>query len=152
MLVATYVHGWLHWGYIGKIELSLILTAVKFSSLLVYNHKGRAVAIRFGAVRLVVHAQERYTLGGPGGMLPQKNFLNLRAMRLLLRPFLGQYDASRRPDDRVSHDAILLTALYSAGVGFPIQFAYQPKATPFTGEVCETNRSLVRRLLQTHVT
>ena len=25
-------------------------------------------------------------------------------MRLLLRPFLGQYDASRRPDDRVSHE------------------------------------------------
>ena len=34
--------------------------------------------------------------------LPEK-FWNLEAMRWLLRPFLGQYDASRRPDDRVSH-------------------------------------------------
>ena len=45
--------------------------------------------------------QERYILGGPGGMLPQKN---LGAMRLLLRPFLCQYDACRRPEDRVSHE------------------------------------------------
>ena len=34
----------------------------------------RAVAIRFGVIRLVVRAQERYTLEGPGGMLPQENF------------------------------------------------------------------------------
>ena len=33
----------------------------------------RAVAIRFGVVRLVRRAQERYTLGGPGGMLTQEN-------------------------------------------------------------------------------
>ena len=33
----------------------------------------RAVVIRFGMVRLVVHTQECYTLGGPGGMLPQEN-------------------------------------------------------------------------------
>ena len=32
----------------------------------------RAVAIRFGVVRLIVHVQECYTLGVPGGMLPQK--------------------------------------------------------------------------------
>ena len=31
---------------------------------------GRAVAIRFGVIRLVVRVQERYTLGGSGGMLP----------------------------------------------------------------------------------
>ena len=48
-----------------------------------------------------MRAQERYTLEGPGGMLPQEN---LGAMRLLLRPFLGQYDASQRPNDRVSHE------------------------------------------------
>ena len=34
----------------------------------------RAVVIRFGVIRLVVRAQVRYTLGGPGGMLPQENF------------------------------------------------------------------------------
>ena len=34
----------------------------------------RAVAIRFGVIRLVVRAQECYTLGGPGGMLPQEKF------------------------------------------------------------------------------
>ena len=42
-------------------------------------------------------------LGGSGGIVPQKFFLNLEAMRLLLRPFLDQNDASRRPDDRVLH-------------------------------------------------
>ena len=41
-------------------------------------------------------------------------------------------------------NAILPIASYSAGVGFPIQFAYRPKATPFAGEVCKTNCSLVR--------
>ena len=35
-------------------------------------------------------------LGGSGGMPPPDNFWNLEAMRLLLRPFLGQNDASRR--------------------------------------------------------
>ena len=35
---------------------------------------GRVVAIRFRVVRLVVLAQERYTLGGgAGGLAPQKN-------------------------------------------------------------------------------
>ena len=32
----------------------------------------RAVGIRFGVVRLVVHVQEHYTLGKSGGMLPKK--------------------------------------------------------------------------------
>ena len=36
-------------------------------------------------------------------------------------------------------------ASYSNGVGFPIQFDYRPKATPFAGEACETNCSLVSR-------
>ena len=43
-----------------------------YSHHTVYFH--RAVAIRFGVIRLVVCAQERYTLGRPGGMLPQENF------------------------------------------------------------------------------
>ena len=41
-------------------------------------------------------------------------------------------------------NAVLLIALHIIGVGFPIQFAYRPKATPFAGEACETNCSLVR--------
>ena len=41
-------------------------------------------------------------------------------------------------------NAILPIASYSAGVSFLIQVAYRLKATPFTGEVCETDRSLVR--------
>ena len=41
-------------------------------------------------------------------------------------------------------NAILQIASYTNGVGFPIQFAYLPKATPFAGEACETNRSLLR--------
>ena len=48
-------------------------------------HILRAVAIRFGVVRFIVCAQERYTLGGSGGMFPQK----ILAMRLLLRHFGG---------------------------------------------------------------
>ena len=39
-------------------------------------------------------------LGGSGGTLPPEN---LGAMRLLLKLFLGQYNASRRPDNRVSY-------------------------------------------------
>ena len=34
----------------------------------------RAVAIRFGVVRLVVRAQERYTLGGVWGHAPPEKF------------------------------------------------------------------------------
>ena len=41
-------------------------------------------------------------------------------------------------------NAILPIGLYTTGVGFPIQFAYRLKATPFTGKACETNRLLVR--------
>ena len=41
-------------------------------------------------------------------------------------------------------NAILPIASYTNGVGFPILFAYRPKATLFAGEACETNRSLVR--------
>ena len=40
-------------------------------------------------------------------------------------------------------NAILPIASYNTGVGFPIRFAYRPKATPFAGEACETNHSLV---------
>ena len=43
------------------------------------------------------------TARGVCGYAPPGNFCNLKAMRLLLRPFMGQYDASQRPDDRVSH-------------------------------------------------
>jgi len=41
-------------------------------------------------------------------------------------------------------NATLPIASYTNGVGFPIQFAYRPKATPFTGEACKTNHSLVK--------
>ena len=41
-------------------------------------------------------------------------------------------------------DAILPITSYTNGEGFPIQFAYRPKATPFGGEACETNCLLVR--------
>ena len=41
-------------------------------------------------------------------------------------------------------NAILPIALYTTGVGLPIQFAYRPKATPFAGEACETKCSVVR--------
>ena len=36
------------------------------------------------------------------GHAPPEKVWNLEALRLLLRLLLGQYDASRRPDDRVS--------------------------------------------------
>ena len=43
-----------------------------------------------------------YRRGAWGHASPGK-FWNLGAMRLFLRPNLGQYDASRRPNNRVSH-------------------------------------------------
>ena len=52
----------------------------------------RAVAIRFGVVRLVVCAQERYTLGGPEGMLPQK-ILKFRGYEIASEAL--QYNDSR---------------------------------------------------------
>ena len=59
-------------------------------------------------------------MGGLGGhALPE----NLDVMRLLLRPFLGQCDASRSPDDRVSISDHLLIL----------------QAISFTDEVCKTN-------------
>jgi len=67
-------------------------------------------------------------------------------MRLLLRPFLGQYDASRGQRTEFHMNTILPIASYTTGIGFPIQFAYRPKATPFAVEACEANRSLVRTL------
>ena len=42
--------------------------------------------------------------GGVWGYAPPGKFWNFGAMRLLLRPFLGQCDASRRLEDRVSHE------------------------------------------------
>ena len=45
---------------------------------------------------------ERLTYG-TGFWLAIVNFGNLESMRLILRPFLGQNDAYRRPNDRVLH-------------------------------------------------
>ena len=89
-------------------------------------------------VRFIVCVQECYMQGKRGGTLRQKN---LGAVRLFLRPFLGQYDASHRQDN-----TFLSIALYtSTGVSFPIWFAYQLKAMhTFAGEACETNCSRVR--------
>ena len=63
-----------------------------------------------------------------------------------MRPILCQHDASRRPNDRVSHErhSADCVVLYTNVVGFPIQFACWPQATPFAGEACETNRLLAK--------
>ena len=76
-------------------------------------------------------------LGGSGVMFPQKSFgtYPVEAMRLLLRPHLGQCDASRRPDDRVEYLSAHCV-VYSTGLAFR-------SATSFADEACETNRSLV---------
>ena len=62
------------------------------------------------------------TARGVWGHGPLEIFGNLEAMRLLLRPFLGQYDASRRPDSRACFTCMtfLPNASYSTGFGFPI--------------------------------
>ena len=75
---------------------------------------------------------------------PPEKICNLGAMRLLLRPYLGQYDAFRRPDDRVSHECHSAHCVVLRWCRFPIQSTYRPKATPFAGKDCEINRSLVR--------
>ena len=46
------------------------------------------------------------TVRGVGGMF-QENLWNLEAMRLLLRPVLGQYDASWRPAFRLSSHLLM---------------------------------------------
>ena len=114
------------------------LQDTEFTLLRTYT---RAIATKFGVVRLVARTQ--YTWGAWGHAPPEK-FWNLGVIRLLLRPCFDQHDASWRPDDRVHINIILTIASYSTGVSFSIQFAYRPKATPFAGEACETNRSLVR--------
>ena len=65
-----------------KSENSVVLTPVCIA---------RAVAIGFGLVWLVASA----------GHAPTKNIWNIGAMRLLLRPSLVQYNASRDPGPRV---------------------------------------------------
>ena len=65
-------------------------------------------------------------------------------MRLLLSPILGQYDASRSPNDRfflrLYMNAILPIASYTASD--PVRLSAE--TAPFAGEACEINRSLVR--------
>ena len=78
---------------------------------------------------------------GVWGHAPPGKFWNLGAMRLFLRPILGQYDASRRPNNRVSHDGHCVVHQWCR-LSDPV--FYWPKATPFAGEACETNHSLVR--------
>ena len=60
-------------------------------------YQGRSHQIWSGQVRCAC-ATTRYARGCRG-MLPPEKFGNLGAMRLILRQFLGQYNASRRPDD-----------------------------------------------------
>ena len=85
---------------------------------------------------MVACVQERYTLGGPGGMLPQENFLKFRVYEIASETNSG-------PGGQTTEfhmNAILPIASYTNGVSFPIQFACRSKATPFAGEACETNR------------
>ena len=89
----------------------------------------RTVAIRFGVIRLVVCAQKCYTLGGSGGMLP---------MRMLLRPFLGQYDAFWRPDYRVSHECHSAHCIID-GVDFRCSLLIGRKPHPSQVKLCETS-------------
>ena len=89
---------------------------------------------------------------GIWGHAPPEMFWNLEAMRLLLRPFLGQYNASWRPDDRVSHQWI--ANLFAHFVKhrwcqLPIPCAYRSKAKHFAGEACKTNHSLGRKTRRT---
>ena len=84
---------------------------------------------------MVACVQERYTLGGPGGMLPQENFLKSRVYEIASETNSG-------PGGQTTEfhmNAILPIASYTNGVSFPIQFACRSKATPFAGEACETN-------------
>ena len=107
----------------------------------------RAVAIRFEVVRFVVrvlvlcsqtpgeslatrdYACVRLGLVGEGrGAVGQwawspGKFWNVKAMRLHLRAFLGKYDASQRPYDRVSHlkiTTLSVDCVIQQQFGFPI--------------------------------
>ena len=94
-------------------------------------------------VRLVVRAK---TPRGVWGHVPPQNFLKFRGYEIASETILAQYDASRRPDHRISHECDSAHCVVHQWCRLPIQFAYRPKATPFAGEACETSyRSLVRK-------
>ena len=97
----------------------------------------RAVAIRFRVIRLVVCAQERYTLGG---MLPRK-ILKFRDYEIVSETNFGQYNASRRP---VSHECHSAHFVVHQWCQLSDVVCLSAKSHPFAGEACETNCSLVR--------
>ena len=58
-------------GSCAYLELPTKLTHINTATTCIHD---RAVAIRFGAISLVVCVQERCTVRVSGGMLPQENF------------------------------------------------------------------------------
>ena len=73
-----------------------------------------------------------------------QKFLKFRGYEIAPETIFGQYDASRRPDDRVSHEYHSAHCVVLRWCRFLIQSTYRPKATPFAGKDCEINRSVVR--------
>ena len=66
------------------------------------------------------------------------------AMRLLLGSFLGQYNASPRPDNRVSQLPFLPIASYNTSFGFPWSFANLKSPTLRRWGLRDCNCSLAR--------
>ena len=105
--------------------------------------QGRRHQIWGGQVRSVCISTLQ--LGGIWGHGPPEIFGNLEVMTLLLRLFLGQYDASRKPHNRVW--------IFTLSAHCVVQHWFRlsdrsliSQATPFADEACETNRSLGRRI------
>ena len=82
--------------------------------------------------------QKHATARGVWGHAPPENFWNLEALRLLLRPFLSQYDASWRPDDRVSD----VCPLHCTTLVWLSDRSLTSQATPFTDEAWKKEKLL----------
>ena len=82
--------------------------------------------------------------GASGGMLLRK-ILKFRGYAIASETTFGLIRCFSEANDRVSHECHSAHCVVHQWCRLPIQFAYWPKATPFTGEACETSyHSLVR--------
>ena len=109
-----------------------------------------AIAIRFGLVRLAACAQECYSLGGPGGMLPRKN-LKFRDYEIASETIFVPIRCFSQARRQFHMNATLPIGSYTNGVGFPILFAFFISQKPHPSQMkpnCKNGKSLEGRLAE----
>ena len=120
--------------YMAAIFCIHVCSDDKIQCAVQYTINCKDVAIRFGVVRFVSACASTLQLGGSGGMLPWRSLdFILGAMRLLLRPLLGPYDAPWRLDDKsftcmnvypfcpLRRRTVLVSAFHSSRNPHPLQ-------------------------------